>query len=122
MSEKSKKIRLIETKEEILVTITDAAEELHFSGVLPRGDGEFPGSSGRCLLEPAREGDEMILRFSFQGGLGDSDGPRDRGQGPLKRFEAYIKDPLVTLRDEGFLLEGTLTGWVASVSARRVVK
>ncbi|SIQ46596.1 hypothetical protein SAMN05920897_10962 [Alkalispirochaeta americana] len=122
MSEKSKKIRLVETEEEILVTITDADEVLQFSGVLPRNEAGFQGAQGHYHLEPSREGDEMVLRFSFHGGLSDSSIPDDQDQGPLKRFEAYIKDPLITLRDGGFLLEGTLTAWVASIRARRVAK
>ncbi|MEX2442484.1 MAG: hypothetical protein WD492_02680 [Alkalispirochaeta sp.] len=63
-------------------------------------------------LTPSERAQEFVLTFEFD--TTQQDGPERR---KLQRLDAHVRRVSVRLRDDGYVLEGELTGWVGYTTA-----
>ncbi len=65
-----------------------------------------------CRLLPGDRKNQYVLTFEFDP---DDENP---GYRRLKRLEAHVRDITVKIRDNGYVLEGVLMGWIGYTDTR----
>jgi len=63
-------------------------------------------------LTPSERAEEFVITFEFD--TSHLEGPERR---KLQLLDAHVRDVSVRLRDDGYVLEGELTGWVGYTTA-----
>jgi hypothetical protein len=63
-------------------------------------------------LTPSERAQEFVITFEF-----DTSRRDDPDRGDLQRLDAHVRDISIRLRDDGYVLEGELTGWVGYTAA-----
>lgn len=63
-------------------------------------------------LTPSERAQEFVITFEF-----DMSRSQDPDRGDLQRLDAHVRNVSVRLRDDGYVMEGELTGWVGYTAA-----
>lgn len=118
------RIRVSASADEVTVTINSSTEVMTLYGASPAKTGQ-PGVADRLYqLEPSDREGEFILTLEFEhasdtdgDGAGDRHGERSGERTYLRRFDAHLRNVSVRIRDDEYVLEGTLTAWVGYTNA-----
>jgi hypothetical protein len=114
MVTQNERIRITAEQSELLIAIEGHAGDILFDAraEAPESSGDLPMDLLR--ISPSENADEYVVTFEFDQG----DGGVPRGV-RLKRLDAYVTRITVKLRDDGYVFEGELTGWVGYTDAYR---
>jgi len=114
MVTQNERIRITAEHSELLIVIEGHAGDVLFDARAdaPEGSGDLPMDLLR--ISPSENADEYVVTFEFDPG----DGGVPRGV-RLRRLDAYVTGITVKLRDDGYVFEGELTGWVGYTDAYR---
>lgn len=97
-------------EQEVRITLESETETVSFGGVAPVSEdsGEIPAQFYK--LGPAERPEEYVITFEFDTeGLGDGTN--------LARLDASLRSVRLRLHDDGYILEGELTSWIAYTDA-----
>jgi hypothetical protein len=113
MSQHSETIRITACERDLLIAIEGEAGERLLDINTPRNTLERQPSLDALDVIPADDPDEYVISFEF-----DSDLWNGHRRVSLERLEVHVRDIKIRLRDEGYVLEGILSGWVGYTNAR----
>lgn len=69
-------------------------------------------------LTPSERAEEFVITFEFDTSRRSHRSHRDdQGRRDLQRLDAHVRNVSVRLRDDGYVLDGELTGWVGYTTA-----
>ncbi|MFW5694866.1 MAG: hypothetical protein ACOCYB_06840 [Alkalispirochaeta sp.] len=112
MPEQNEQIRITATDTDLQIIIDKWPADVSFdatSSVTPVSE-SLPMDF--LQLTPSERAEEFVITFEFD--TSHRDGPERR---KLQRLDAHVKNVSVRLRDDGYVLEGELTGWVGYTAA-----
>lgn len=95
--------------QEVQITLDSANERISFGGITPISEdsqdfGQF------YKLGPGERPEEYVITFEFE------TGDNSRGTS-LARLDASLKNVRLRLHDDGYIIEGDLTSWIAYTDA-----
>ncbi len=112
MAEQNESIRITASDSDLTIVIDGWPTEFSFdaaSSLTPLSD-SLPMDF--LQLTPSERSAEFVITFEFD--TSHIDGPERR---KLQLLDAHVRNVSVRLRDDGYVLEGELTGWVGYTSA-----
>lgn len=102
----------MEDKVQITLQSESENESVDFGGTapIPAESDEIPAQFYK--LNPSERPEEYLITFEFES--------PDEGAGPaLARLDASVRNVRLRLHDDGYVLEGDITSWVAYTDALR---
>lgn len=104
------RLRISVMEDQVNITLHGRSESVSFGGVspLPEESDEIPAQFYK--LGPSERPEEYVVTFEFESS-GESTGPA------LARLDAHIRNVRLRLHDDGYVLEGEFTSWVAYTDA-----
>ncbi|MFP4151407.1 MAG: hypothetical protein ACOC2V_04270 [Alkalispirochaeta sp.] len=113
MTRPNERIRITAHESDVMIRIDGETEEVLFD--LTAGtrddDGAFPAEL--LGLRPSARPDEFVLTLEFEGG----EPVAEVRVTTLRRLDVHIRDVSLRLRHTGYVLEGTLAGWIGYTNA-----
>lgn len=104
------RLRISVLEDQVNITLQGEGESISFGGVspLPEESEEIPSQFYR--LGPSERPEEYVITFEFESGQ-EVPGPA------LARLDAHIKNVRLRLHDDGYILDGEITSWIAYTNA-----
>lgn len=126
MVEQQEKIRITAGTSEVMVAIEGGVTDLAFSAGLPFNGLDELMPMDLSMLKPGDRPDEYVITLEFgpseEGGETDSTASRLGRPGRLSRLDAHLRNVSLRLRDDGYILEGDLVGWVGYTRGHTTVR
>ena len=114
MTGQQETIRITANESDLTISIEGGGADLTFDAIAPITNETNRMSMDLCRLIPGDAKNQYVLTFEF-----DRDDDSARGRRKLKRLEAHVRDIAVKIRDNGYVLEGVLIGWIGYTDIRR---
>jgi hypothetical protein len=95
---------------EVQITLDSETERISFGGIAPISEDSREIPQQFYKLGPGERPEEYVITFEFD------TGGRSRGTN-LARLDASLKNVRLRLHDDGYVIEGDLTSWVAYTDA-----
>lgn len=112
MPEQNEQIQITATDDDLTIVIDGWPADVTFgatSSVRPSTE-SLPMDF--LQLTPSERAEEFVITFEFD--TSHLDGSERSG---LQRLDAHVQNVSVRLRDDGYVLQGELTGWVGYTAA-----
>lgn len=106
MVEQQEKIRITASETDLVIAIEGGVVDLVLAAGKP---------IDLSTLKPGDNPDEYVMTLEF--GRHGGDPRRGRPSVNLQRLDAHIRNVTIRLRDDGYVLEGEMAGWVGYTGA-----
>ena len=105
-------LRISVTDEEVGITLQGESESIEFGGIAPTTIDSSDMPAHLYRLNPSDRPDEYVITLEF-----DREAEETEIGASLVRLDAHIRDVKIRIHDDGYFLDGEITGWIGYTNA-----